>query len=296
LSITAGAGAYTLTGGSGTNTYHMADSTGLDVLTGGSGNDTFEFGANFTANDQIDGGAGTTNELELDGNYTGGNALVFNAGTMTDINVIRFETGFSYDVTLNAADVTSGQTLTVNGQTLGAGDSLTFDASAVTNATVVFDAGAGSDTLTGGTDKDTFNAGAGVDTFISSGGTDNFVFATVGESTGPTYDTIENFNASIDRFTLAGLSAAITGINTAVTIGVLDSGSNFNTELTADINAVNLSANHAVLFTPNAGTLAGQTFLIIDANGTAGYQAGDDYVINVTGGNLTNLSVHDFHI
>jgi hypothetical protein len=36
------------------------------------------------------------------------------------------------------------------------------------------------------------------------------------------------------------------------------------------------------LFTATTGTLAGQTFLVIDENGTAGYQAGADLVIDVT--------------
>jgi hypothetical protein len=50
-----------------------------------------------------------------------------------------------------------------------------------------------------------------------------------------------------------------------------------------------------VLFTPDRGTLAGHTFLIVDANGTAGYQAGQDYVIDITGAtNLGSLSTTNF--
>ena len=49
------------------------------------------------------------------------------------------------------------------------------------------------------------------------------------------------------------------------------------------MTAAALPLHDAVLFTPNAGGLAGHTFLIVDANGTAGYQAGADYVIDVTG-------------
>jgi hypothetical protein len=44
-----------------------------------------------------------------------------------------------------------------------------------------------------------------------------------------------------------------------------------------------LLAQSAVLFTPNAGTLAGKSFLIVDDTGVAGDQAGQDLVFNVTG-------------
>ncbi len=43
-----------------------------------------------------------------------------------------------------------------------------------------------------------------------------------------------------------------------------------------------LGAHHAVLFSVNAGTLHGQVFLIVDLNGTAGYQAGADLVLHLT--------------
>lgn len=39
----------------------------------------------------------------------------------------------------------------------------------------------------------------------------------------------------------------------------------------------------AVLFTPDSGTLSGHTFLIVDINGTAGYQASADLVADITG-------------
>ncbi|HUO97234.1 MAG TPA: bluetail domain-containing putative surface protein, partial [Rhizomicrobium sp.] len=42
-----------------------------------------------------------------------------------------------------------------------------------------------------------------------------------------------------------------------------------------------LLSHHAVLFTPDAGALAGQQFLVIDTNGVAGYQAGADLVIRL---------------
>ena len=54
-----------------------------------------------------------------------------------------------------------------------------------------------------------------------------------------------------------------------------------------------LGAGHAILVTVTGGTLAGDTLLIVDANGVAGYQAAGDYVIDVTG-IVGTLTVADF--
>ena len=40
-------------------------------------------------------------------------------------------------------------------------------------------------------------------------------------------------------------------------------------------------ANHAVLFTADAGNLANVTFMVVDINGTAGYQANADLVVRL---------------
>jgi hypothetical protein len=62
-----------------------------------------------------------------------------------------------------------------------------------------------------------------------------------------------------------------------VTSGPLDTGA-FDAHMTNAMNG-HLGANHAILFTPNSGNLAGHTFLIVDLNGAAGYQAGADLVV-----------------
>ena len=58
------------------------------------------------------------------------------------------------------------------------------------------------------------------------------------------------------------------------------STSSFDADLAAAMNGV-LGAGQAALFTASAGTLAGRTFAVVDANGQAGYQAGQDYVIEL---------------
>jgi len=62
----------------------------------------------------------------------------------------------------------------------------------------------------------------------------------------------------------------VTSFATAVA-GTLSTAS-----MTADLEGAvtALGANQAVMFTANAGDLNGHTFLIVDANGTTGYQAG----------------------
>jgi hypothetical protein len=56
-----------------------------------------------------------------------------------------------------------------------------------------------------------------------------------------------------------------------------------------------LHLGHAVLFTPDGGTLAGHTFLVVDVNGMAGYQAGEDYVFQLeSASNLASLSTSNF--
>ena len=55
----------------------------------------------------------------------------------------------------------------------------------------------------------------------------------------------------------------------------------FDAGLASNMGA--LTNGRAIFFTPNGGTLAGQTFLVVDGNGTADYQAGQDYVFLVSG-------------
>ena len=42
-----------------------------------------------------------------------------------------------------------------------------------------------------------------------------------------------------------------------------------------------LAAHQALLFTANAGDMNTRSFLVIDANGTAGFQANADFVIEI---------------
>ncbi len=56
-----------------------------------------------------------------------------------------------------------------------------------------------------------------------------------------------------------------------------------------------LAAGHAVLFTPTSGDDAGHTFLIVDVNGDAGYQGGEDFVIDLHAAkHIGDIAIGDF--
>ena len=72
------------------------------------------------------------------------------------------------------------------------------------------------------------------------------------------------------------LPTAVTGWSGGVTGGTLNMAS-FDADLAAAINAT-LQPNMAAFYRPNAGSFAGRTFAVVDANGDGNYSAGADYV------------------
>ncbi len=148
--------------------------------------------------------------------------------------------------------------------------------------TNTFNGGGGNDKLTGGIGfHDTLTGGAGKDTFIYGGAAD---------STGSSYDTVTDFDANADHFKVLN---AVTGIDNTIATGALNTA-NFDADLGAAIGS-KLKAHHAIVFTPDTGTLAGKTFLVVDQDGTAGYLSGSDLVIDITGAvHLSGLGASDF--
>ncbi|MGH6872936.1 MAG: bluetail domain-containing putative surface protein [Rhizomicrobium sp.] len=120
---------------------------------------------------------------------------------------------------------------------------------------------------------------------------DTFIYTAVADSTGPKYDVITGVKFDNDRFDVHQAGGSVVGVDSAVTAGTL-STAGFDTNLAAAVGAGQMAAHTALLFTPNAGTLSGHTFLIVDENGTAGYQAGADLVIDVTGATGTLITGH----
>lgn len=286
--ILGGAGNDTLTGGAGKDGFNLTKG-GIDTASGGAGSDTFNFGATFSAADQIDGGAGTGDVIRLDGDYSAG--VVFSATTLVNVETILLAAGNSYALTTDDATIATGQKLTVDGSLLSAGQSLNFTGSAEADGGLfVLIGGAGNDTLKGGNAADKLTGGLGADSLKGGTGADVFIYNGVAESTGSAYDTLVSWSSAADKF---DLDVTVTGIDAAVAAGSLSAAS-FDTDLASDLGASKLLAGHAVLFTASAGTLSGHTFLVVDANGTAGYQADQDYVFDVTGGGFGALSTATF--
>jgi len=103
-------------------------------------------------------------------------------------------------------------------------------------------------------------------------------------STSADFDTITGFNGALDKF---DLWFNVGAMDAQVGAGRL-SDTNFDANLAHAIGHSRLGAHDAVVFKPDSGSFSGHTFLIVDGNGIAGYQAGHDLVIELD--HATNLS------
>lgn len=155
----------------------------------------------------------------------------------------------------------------------------------------------GADILTGNKGNDRMEGSLDADTIDGGQGDDHYLYGIFGdyeaadESTGSTFDTIIGFDFSQDHFVLP---FAVAAIDTKVKNGTL-SDATFDADLAAKVNAAKLGVSDAVLFTPNAGDHAGETFLIVDCNGLAGYQAGADMVVRLqTAVHASSIDTTDF--
>ncbi|HEY4115392.1 MAG TPA: calcium-binding protein [Rhizomicrobium sp.] len=262
------------------------------ILQGGNGNDTILlqsanaalYGDAFTAKDTIDGGAGYDTVSLI-----GAANVTFTATTMINVERIVMSDGFSYHLNTNDATVAAGQNLEVDASSLTSAYSLIFNGGAETNGTFNIEGGDGKDNITGGAGNDYMAGNGQADTLKGGSGVDHFVYYDPTDSSGPTFDTIVAFNASQDLF---ALPVDVANLDPEVDGGTLGNGSNFNTDLHNALQG-HLLAGDAIIYKPNAGYYAGHTFLVIDANGSAGYQANGDYVMDITGYTGT-LALSDF--
>lgn len=136
----------------------------------------------------------------------------------------------------------------------------------------------GDDVMKGGKGADRLNGGVGADVLKGGAGADQFFFAGAFESASTAFDRVGDFNATEDAFVF---DSAVTAIDATIAAGVL-SKNHFDSDLGDAADDAHLGANHAVLFTPDAGKHAADTFLIVDLNGDAGYQVGEDAVMRLT--------------
>lgn len=153
--------------------------------------------------------------------------------------------------------------LTITGNTAGTTTITGSDVADVLKAAV------GGGTITGGAGADTIMLGAGADTVV------------VGTVTAAGIDTIANFATADTIKTNVNADANVAGLHDKGDIsGTLDVA--LATFGSGQTNAT--EEHHAYTFTNN-----GDTYLLID-NGTAGYDAGTDSVIKLTGVDITTLT------
>ncbi len=124
-----------------------------------------------------------------------------------------------------------------------------------------------------------------------SGGQTTFQFNAAPESSSTAYDTIVGFTASRDFFDLPANVSAVTAIDAQITTGTLNSG-NFNSDIQTAVASI--ANGHAVIFTPDAGDFSGATFLIVNVDGSPGYQANNDFVFRLDSPDLTNFGTGNF--
>jgi serralysin len=254
---------------------------GVDGLTGGGKNDIFLFGADgqWGPNDSIQGHGGI-DQLALRGNYT----IAFGAGQLSSIENIglvsahdtRFGalgTNYSYDLTLHDGNIAPGVQLTLDGTTLRAAETIIFNASAETDGSVRVFGGAGADVITGSQGNDILVGGGAADYLKGGAGADVYRYRNASESTSTNYDRIDGFEFGTDQLDLPGTHDSYG----SQAVGVLNSAT-FDSNMAVAMTGV-LGPDQAVFFAPTAGDQVGRLFLIVDLNGNAGYQAGEDLVI-----------------
>jgi hypothetical protein len=221
--------------------------------------------------------------VTLTGNATGGSTVTVWDGGANPLGTTTANSAFVWSFTTGR--MSAGSYAFTATDTTSAGTSAKSSALSVTVPAVSTAAAVLSSAFVATASQPSAIVGSG-GVVTATGGPDTFVYTNASQSTGPAYDTIADANWSLDKFDLGGSPVAL--IDPAVHAGSLSTAT-FDSDLTAAIGASHLSADAAILFSPSAGTLAGNTFLIADENGVAGYQAGKDFVFNVTGakGTLT---------
>jgi hypothetical protein len=223
---------FTFNGSAETNgTFLIYGGLGADNLTGGSGDDGFFFGqGRLGASDVVNGGAGTLDQVGLQGNFTGANRVVFGATQLSGVEFVvllsasdnRFGAGggtASYDLQLNNGNVAAGQRLIISANTLKSNETLVVRGAAETDGSLQIFSGAGNDVLDGSLGADDIWAAAGDDRVFGNAGGDTlrggsgfdiFQYVAVADSTPAAPDRIADFQDG-DRIDLDVLAAAFGG-------------------------------------------------------------------------------------
>ncbi|HYD14731.1 MAG TPA: calcium-binding protein [Allosphingosinicella sp.] len=225
-------------------------------------------------------GAGPNDVVELNGDYSAG----FEIAVPALAEQIVARGGNDYNLIAGDGSVAAGGALIVNAMPLGGANHMIFDGSAESDGRFLFYGSESGDVFLGGAGNDLLYGLGGADLLSGGGGRDTFAYHDAAQSSGADYDILADFDPTADRI---DLEVSVGGFDAAIQGGALSSGS-FAADLSAALSG--LGAGRAVLYAPDAGDLAGNVFLVVDANGIAGYQEGEDYVFALAGATLDDLS------
>jgi Ca2+-binding RTX toxin-like protein len=278
LVLVGGAGADSLTGGGGKDTFDLTGGGG-DTAIGGGGADRFYCDVQLGEAGRIIGGAGVD--------------LVFAAGELAADNFREVETlTITGDATFRPGNetVAAGKTFKV----VVADGALQLYGGAEADGRFRVTASDAQDTLQGGDRSDTLDGGAGTDYLVGlrgndvlqggagyrdaldgGAGADIFVYESAAESTGDGCDVLIDVDLDKDRFmtpvTVTGVAGEVYGSVDFLT---------FDADLAA-IDASPTTANEAWIVHINGGDMGGQDCLIVDLDGSGDYQVNHDLVLRI---------------
>ena len=259
----------------------LTGTNGNDVLTGDAGNDTL---SGLAGNDTLTGGAGADILIGGAGNDI---YVVDNIGDVVteavDQGTDLVNSSVTYTLGTNVENLTLTGTTAINGTGNASNNTITGNA-----ANNVLNGGAGNDILNGGAGNDTLNGGAGIDTLTGGAGNDVHVFQ-FGQCTAAAPDRITDFAFGTDKIDLLTSSGSATPAPTSFSRAANNTATTLTSVVTsvfADANGAlaglqALGVNSAALVVATNAAIAG-TYLVVN-DGTAGFQAANDLVVNLTG-------------